>query len=188
MKTLQPRTTAWLRAVLITAIAAATPSLAQAQDPNLVSLGNRWTITAYNDESPTHDQWATQGLCFRFIGMFGTHERYEWWSDTFPDWNGIASKEGNVVTMHGDYAGDVGHDGIVWDVVTSSPKNIGTGHWFEWREDAKFGRTIGFANALLTRVGSCRITLDEGRLLPLPVDQFGKQIESPFGNLTPVLK
>ena len=61
-------------------------------------------------------------------------------------------------------------------------------HWFEWREDGKFGRTIGFANALLTRVGRCTITADEARLLPLPYDQFGKQIESPFGNLTPELK
>lgn len=33
--------------------------------------------------------------------MFGIHQRYEWWSDTFPDWDGIASQEGNEVLMHG---------------------------------------------------------------------------------------
>ena len=63
--------------------------------------------------------------------------------------------------MHGDYASDVGHDGMKWSIVTSSTKNIGAGHWFEWREDGSYGRTIGFANAQLTRVGRCRITIDE---------------------------
>ena len=118
-----------------------------------MSAGNRWTITAFNDESPNHDQWATQGLCFRSIGFFGTHQRYEWWSDTFPDWNGIASQEGNEVVLHGDYANDVGHDAVFFNVVSSTPRNVGAGKWVEWREDSKFGRTIGFANALLNRVG-----------------------------------
>lgn len=26
-----------------------------------------------------------------------------WWSETFPDWNGIASQEGNEVVLHGDF-------------------------------------------------------------------------------------
>jgi len=158
--------------------------VAQAQQPDLVTAGNRWTITAFNDESPIHDQWATQGICFRSLGLFGTHQRYEWWSDTFPDWNGIASQEGNEVVLHGDYAGDVGHDSVFFNVVTTTPRNIGAGHWVEWREDGKFGRTIGFANALLTRVGRCQITPEEANLLPYPVDASGKQLESPFGNLT----
>ena len=64
-----------------------------------------------------------------------------------PDWNGIAPQEGNEVVMHGDYAGDVGHDLVMFNVVTSTPKNIDAGHWVEWREDGKSGRTIGFANA-----------------------------------------
>ena len=87
--------------------------------------------------------------------------------------------------LHGDYADDVGHDSVMWNVVTASPKNVGAGHWVEWREDGKFGRTIGFANALLTRVGRCQITADQAKLLPYPVDSFGKQLDSPFGNLTP---
>jgi hypothetical protein len=149
--------------------------------PDLTTGGNRWTITFYNDSSPNHDEWATQGICFRFIGTVGTHNRYEWWSDTFPDWNGIASQEGDEIFMHGDYAGDVGHDGMKWSIVTSSAKNIGAGHWFEWREDSKFGRTIGFGNTLLNRVGRCSITIDEGRLLPYPYDRTGRQLESPMG-------
>jgi hypothetical protein len=167
-------------AAVLFAIATLTPGVALAQQPDLVSAGNRWTITAFNDESPVHDQWATQGLCFRSIGFFGTHQRYEWWSDTFPDWNGIASQEGNEVVLHGDYANDVGHDAVKFNVVSSTPRNVGAGHWVEWREDGKFGRTIGFANALLTRVGRCQMTLDEAKLLPFPRDQFGREIESPF--------
>jgi hypothetical protein len=161
---------------------------APTDDPDLVTGGNRWTITAYNDASPVHAQLATQGLCFRFIGTVGTHNRYEWWSDTFPDWNGIASQEGDEVFMHGDYANDVGHDGMQWSIVTSSAKNIGAGHWFEWRENGAFGNTIGFANALLTRVGRCVITLEQARLLPLPIDSTGRQLESPFGNLNLTVK
>jgi len=173
----------WIPAALFAATIVA-PGVVRAQQPDLVTAGNRWTITAYNDESPNHDQWATQGICFQSLGMFGTHQRYEWWSDTFPNWNGIASQEGNEVVMHGDYADDVGHDSVMWNVVTSTPKSVDAGHWVEWREDGKFGRTIGFANSLLTRVGRCQISLENARLLPYPVDATGKQIDSPFGNLT----
>jgi hypothetical protein len=176
------RVVRWLPAILVSAMTLAT-GVASAQEPNLISYGNRWTITAFNDESPIHDEWATQGICFRSLGTFGTHQRYEWWSDTFPDWNGIATQEGDQIEMHGDYAGDVGHDGMSWQIASASPRNIGTGHWFEWREDGKFGRTIGFANAVLTRVGRCRLTLEEAKLIPPPVDFTGKEIESPFGNL-----
>ena len=176
-------------------IAAMAPQAASAQiapaptdKPDLTTGGNRWTITFYDDASPNHDEWATQGICFRFIGTVGTHNRYEWWSDTFPDWNGIASQEGDQIFMHGDYAGDVGHDGIEWSIVTSSAKNIGAGHWFEWREDSKFGRTIGFGNTLLNRVGRCTITIDDGRLLPYPYDRLGRQLESPMGYALETLK
>ena len=182
MTFVHPLPVRWLPAFMV-ALATMAHGVANAQQPDLVTAGNRWTITAYNDESPNHDQWATQGICFRSLGMFGTHQRYEWWSDTFPDWNGIASQEGNEVVLHGDYAGDVGHDSVMFNVVTSTPKNVGAGHWVEWREDGKSGRTIGFANALLTRVGRCAITLTQGTLLPFPVDLTGKQVDSPSGML-----
>ena len=184
MTTLRRVPLRWLPASLA-AIVMMAGGEAQAQQPDLVTAGNRWTITAFNDESPNHDQWATQGICFRSIGLFGTHQRYEWWSDTFPDWNGIASQEGNEVVMHGDYAGDVGHDSMMWNVVSATPRNLGAGHWVEWREDGKFGRTIGFANAVLTRVGKCQVTYEEAPYLPLPVDIYGRQYDSPFGALAP---
>ncbi len=124
--------------------------------PDLVQGGNRWTITFYDDSSVNHNQWATQGICFFRVADVGTHTRYVWYSDTFPDWNGRATQEGDQIFMHGDYAANVGHDGMEWEIVTSSYKNEGAGHWKEWREDPGYGRTIGFGNAKFTRVGYCR--------------------------------
>ncbi|RYZ78742.1 MAG: hypothetical protein EOO68_39905 [Moraxellaceae bacterium] len=123
--------------------------------PDLVKDGNRWLVTAYDDSTTTHTQWATQGLCFYYAGTRGTQQLYYWVSDTFPDWNGRATQEGDQIFMHGDYAKDVGHDGFEWQITTVSPKSEGYGHWKEWREDGRLGLTIGFANAKLTRVGKC---------------------------------
>lgn len=154
--------------------------------PNLAKEGNRWTITAYNDASPYHQQWATQGLCFYPAGTNGTHQQFYWVSDTFPDWNGLAVQEGDQIFMHGDYARDVGHDSMTWEVTTSSKGNEGHGHWVEWREDGRLGRTIGFVNAKLERVGNCKlISLDEAleysKRIEIPYNKEGEQIVSPFG-------
>lgn len=123
--------------------------------PNVFDGGNRWLITAYNDASPVHSQMATQGICFLPYAATGTQVRGVWYSDTFPDWNGVYSQEGDQVFMHGDYAADVGHDGIMFEIDTNSYTEQGGGHWTEWRENGAFGRTIVFANAKLTRVGKC---------------------------------
>ncbi len=124
--------------------------------PDLVKDGNRWLITFYNDSSAKHNRWATQGLCFFRVATVGTHTRYVWYSDTFPNWNGWATQEGDQIFMHGDYARNQGHDGMEWEIVTNSPRNEGAGHWKEWRENIGFGRTIGFGNAKFVRVGKCR--------------------------------
>ena len=130
--------------------------------PNVYNDGNRWLITAYNDASATHAQMATQGICFLPFAAVGTHVRGVWYSDTFPDWNGVYSQEGDQVFMHGDYAADVGHDGISFEIDTSSRANEGSGHWVEWRENGAYGNTITFANAKLRRVGKCQsITHDQ---------------------------
>ncbi|OLE74922.1 MAG: hypothetical protein AUG12_00405 [Acidobacteria bacterium 13_1_20CM_2_57_8] len=155
------------------------PVLVPTPSPDLVRGGNLWTITAFNDASPVHTQMATQGICFEFIGVVGTHFRYRWYSTTFPDWNGIASQEGDQVFMHGDYAKDVGHDGIHWAIDTSK---AGSGHWTEWREDGGFGNTIVFANAVFQRAGICRTPIP----VPLPYvpNQYtidGILIENPMG-------
>ncbi len=144
---------------------------APTDDPDLTTGGNRWTITAYNDASPVHDQWATQGICFRFIGTVGTHNRYEWWSDTFPDWNGIATQEGDEIFMHGDYANDVGHDGIRVehrDLVDPEHRRRSLVRVARGRQ-ASAARSAS-PTRCCTRVGRCVITLDEAKLLPLPID------------------
>ena len=178
-------------------VAAALPLTAFAvppHNPDLVRDGNRWTVTAYTDASAVHQQLATQGICFYFVGVNGTHQQYRWVSDTFPDWNGNATQEGDQVFMHGDYAEDVGHDGFNWELVTMSPVNFqkepeqGFGHWHEWREDGKYGRTIGFANAHWKRVGKCdSATADEalerGRELDFPKDESGRIMFDPRGLL-----
>lgn len=136
--------------------------------PNVYDDGNRWLITAYNDSSPTHAQMATQGICFLPYAAVGTHIRGFWYSDTFPDWNGVYSQEGDQVFMHGDYAADVGHDGIMFEIDTSSRNNQGGGHWTEWRENGAYGNTIVFGNAKLNRVGRCN-TLTPAAILKLQV-------------------
>lgn len=123
--------------------------------PNVVVGGNRWLITFFNDPTPTHTQWATQGLCFLTPVITGTGISGKWYSDTFPNWNGLYFQEGDRVTMTGDYANEVGHDGIEFDIAGVSTASLATGHWKEWREDPGFGFIIGWGNARLVRVGKC---------------------------------
>jgi hypothetical protein len=159
--------------------------------PDLVEEGNRWTVTAYFDNSPTHTQAATQGICFYPAGVSGTHQLYRWVSDTYPDWNGNATQEGDQIFMYGDYqrpygVKDVGHDSMEWEIVTVSPKNEGAGHWREWVEDGDFGKTIGFGNAKFKRAGKCRHSTAEEALkvgyeLDLPKDEQGKVLYNPTG-------
>ncbi|MEJ2691663.1 MAG: hypothetical protein P8166_01110 [Candidatus Thiodiazotropha sp.] len=160
--------------------------------PDLVSDGNRWLITGYFDNSSVHAQANTQGICFYPAGVSGTHQRYRWVSDTYPDWNGNATQEGDQVFMHGDFqwpfreVRDGGHDSMEWEIVTMSPKNEGAGHWQEWIEDGRFGRTVGFGNAKLVRVGKCKYAtaeeaLEAGQQLDIPTDDTGIPMYNPMG-------
>lgn len=154
--------------------------------PDLTSDGNRWEITGYFDNAPGHSQAATQGLCFYDVGASGTHQQYVWVSDTFPDWNGTAVQEGDQIFMYGDFREDRGHDSMMWEIVTASPKNAGAGHWHEWLEDGGFGVTIGFGNAALQRVGRCEIddpqeAIETYKSIDYQTDQQGEKIVLPIG-------
>jgi hypothetical protein len=159
--------------------------------PDLVTGGNRWKITYYNDNSPVHTQQATQGICFYPVAGGITHQFYRWVSYTYPDWNGNASQEGDQVFMHGDFQWpygekDGGHDSMEWEIVTASRKNEGAGHWREWAENGAFGVTIGFGNAKLVRVGHCEYktaeeALKAGQYLDLPKDRAGNVLYNPMG-------
>jgi hypothetical protein len=187
--------TSKLRIRLVPAICTALLSVGAAAappyNPDLITDGNMWTITAYYDNSPVHLEAATQRLCFFPDGFSGTHQRYTWVSISFPDWNGRATQEGDQIFMHGDFAFpqpgvEGGHDSMQWEIVTSSPKNEGAGHWHEWLEDGRLGRTIGFGNTKLVRVGRCpwqtiEQALEAVKDLPPPTDSTGKPLLSPAG-------
>lgn len=187
-------------------LTAMTATAAAPFSPDLTVGGNRWTITFYNDASPNHDQWATQGICFYKTGVVGTQQRYVWLSDTYPDWNGVAEQEGDQVIMHGDFrwpfgqTKDGGHDGMQWEIVTMNKATEGAGHWHEWIENGGFGLNVGFGNTKFVRVGSCpRLTttttngieitstaeLQDLELkyeqLPQPRDAAGNYLVNPMG-------
>ena len=168
--------------VFAAAVAAATANAQPAvPSPELTRGGNLWSITAFDDASPVHGQMATQNICFEFIGVVGTHNRYRWRSTTFPDWNGIASQEGDQVFMHGDYAQNVGHDAMMWSIDTA---RTGSGHWTEWRENLRFGSTIVFANATFQRIGTCPGTTVPLPFIPQPFYPDGTPQHDPLGRST----
>jgi hypothetical protein len=128
----------------------------QVPKPNVYDGGNRWLITAFDDSSTVHLQWATQGICFLPYAVSGTHIRGIWYSDTFPNWNGRYSQEGDNLLMHGNWANFGGSDGMVIDLFAgTSPKDVGGGQWTEWWNFGPNGTTVVFANARLARVGRC---------------------------------
>ena len=58
--------------------------------------------------------------------------------------------------------------------------------WKEWIEDERFGRTVGFGNARLQRIGNCEIKDAEEALyhyldLELPLDPDGNVLDNPAG-------
>jgi len=133
-------------------------ALANPPKPNVFDGGNRWHITFYNDSTSTHQQWATQEICFLPYNVVGTSIQGVWYATSFPDWNGRYYQEGDEVKMTGDYARDVGHDHMTLIHTTYGGKgSLAFKDWTEWREDRKYGRIIGWGNARLKRVGYCRV-------------------------------
>jgi hypothetical protein len=129
---------------------------AQVPKPNVFDGGNRWLITAFDDSSSVHQQWATQGICFLPYAVSGTHIRGVWYSDTFPNWNGRYSQEGDLVLMHGNWANFMGSDGMFIDLFAgTTPKDMGGGQWTEWWNFGANGTTVVFGNARLSRVSKC---------------------------------
>jgi hypothetical protein len=150
---------------------------AQVPKPNVYNGGNRWLITAYDDSSSVHQQWATQGICFLPYVVTGTHIRGIWYSDTYPGWSGRYSQEGDRVLMHGNWGNDVGSDGMFIELTEgTSPKDVGGGQWTEWFNAGTYGTTVVFANTRLARVGSCPVphnvdTMTQAELEALGADR-----------------
>jgi hypothetical protein len=152
---------------------------AQVPKPNAFDGGNRWLITAFDDSSSVHQQWATQGICFLPYAVSGTHIRGVWYSDTFPNWRGRYSQEGDNLLMHGNWANFGGSDGMVIDLFAgTSPKDEGGGQWTEWWNFGTYGTTVVFANTRLSRVGKCPLPTNVATATQAELEKFGADSSS----------
>lgn len=161
---------------------------AQVPRPNVFDGGNRWLITAFDDRSNVHQQWATQGVCFLPYAVNGTHIQGVWYSDTFPNWSGRYSQEGDRILMHGNWGNDIGSDGMVIELFGgNSPRDVGAGQWTEWFNPGTYGTTVGFANTRLSRVGKCQLptTVDTTTMSQAELERFGAEQSS---NVKPRLR
>ena len=166
-------------ALFVSIIVFAGQAGAQVPKPNVFDGGNRWLITAFDDSSSVHQQWATQGICFLPYAVVGTHIRGVWYSDTFPNWNGRYSQEGDNLLMHGNWANFMGSDGMVIDLFAgTSPKDVGGGQWTEWWNFGAYGTTVVFANTRLSRVGKCPLPVNVATLSQAELEKFGTDSSS----------
>lgn len=143
-------------------------SSANAQPPysaDLVQGGNRWLLDAYDDTDPDHNFVNTVGLCFKYDGVAGTHQRYTWYSDTFKGWKGTASQEGDQIFITGSYADGKGQDAIQVRIIIDTPRSGSVGHWQEWRNSGDYGEVIGFANARMIRDPGVACKMSEAEAL-----------------------
>lgn len=162
-----------LALIMIIAVSAG-QAAAQVPKPNVFDGGNRWLITAFDDSSTVHQQWATQGICFLPYAVSGTHIRGVWYSDTFPNWRGRYSQEGDNLLMHGNWANFGGSDGMVIDLFAgTSPKDVGGGQWTEWWNFGAYGTTVVFANTRLSRVGKCPLPVNVATATQAELEKFG---------------
>lgn len=149
---------------------------AQVPKPNVYNGGNRWLITAYDDSSSVHQQWATQGICFLPYVVSGTHIRGVWYSDTYPGWSGRYSQEGDRVLMHGNWGNDVGSDGMFIELTEgTSPRDVGGGQWTEWFNAGVYGTTVVFANTRLARVGGCPLPAHVDTMSQAEIEALGAE-------------
>ncbi len=143
-------------------------SVLLAQPPysaDLVQGGNKWLLDAYDDTDPDHTFINTVGLCFKYAGTHGSHQRYTWYSDTFKGWQGTASQEGDQIFLHGVYANGEGRDAIQLRIIINTPRSGSVGHWQEWRDNNGYGEIIGFANARMIRDPGAACAMTEAEAL-----------------------
>jgi hypothetical protein len=127
--------------------------------PDLVSKGNLWRFTNYNDASFDHNTIFSEPICFEYDSVIGSHLRYRWYVQNFPQINGIASQEGDQITMTGEYpffnTGKYAYQkSYQFELATQEAKSMGTGHsQILFRSgDRQFGL---FMNLLARRAGKC---------------------------------
>ena len=162
-----------LALVMLTTVLAA-QAAAQVPRPNVFDNGNRWLITAFDDTSTVHQQWATQGICFLPYAVSGTNIVGAWYSDTFPNWRGRYAQEGDRLLMHGNWANFGGSDGMVIELFAgTSTRDVGAGHWTEWWNFGTNGTTVLFGNTRLSRVGKCPLPTNVATATQADFERFG---------------
>ncbi len=124
-------------------------------------LGNYWLITFYDDTSPTHTQWATQGLCFSPLVARGQGWEGRVVSLTFPNWSGYYyTTGGNTWRIKMNYAPDgnghfVGNDFVGYGLFTEhTGAGAQDGGWNEWRDNFVWNV---WGNVKMQRVGKCSL-------------------------------
>ena len=139
--------------------------------PDFVSGGNKWSFRSYDDASVDQTQLVSaQTICFEYDGVSGNHQRYTWYSETFPGWSGKAVQEGDLLYMYGDFAGGLGHSSLQMETLVSPPIYGSSGTWQEWRQNVSGGvttsTTVSFAKTRSLREGNCTLTAIEAANLP----------------------
>ena len=167
----------FITSILVLSLITSITAYAHNPLPDLITGGNKWTITAYDDSSPVHTQWGTQTLCFYRGSDVGTQSAGIWYSPTYFNWNGRWRQEGDQVFMTGDYDNNVGHDSMEWEMVVTT--RAGAGHWREWREDGGYGTPIGYANAAFVRIGTCDSIIDTADVKAIEEIVLDKSLQAP---------
>jgi hypothetical protein len=104
-----------------------------------------WSITFYDDTSNTHNQWATQNICFIQTGVQGSNVVGIWYSTTYQRWIGTWRQEGDQVFMIGNFWTDRGNDSMQWEITVGT--QVGFGDWEEWIDNTAFGNWFGKGNS-----------------------------------------
>jgi hypothetical protein len=96
--------------------------------PDLVTPSNRWELTLYFDQLPSHLRIPLkQSLCFKDIGADAEHELYTWSALPASLGKGNASQEGDQIISSGHLYGlDVD---MQWEIYT---RDEGAGHLRAW--------------------------------------------------------
>jgi len=120
----------------------------------------RWSLTAYNDNTPNMSTMATQTVSFFANGT---------WTGSFPGWGGRwfqkgvnAAGNGDRVRIVGNYANGVGNDSAE---IEFHNVNHMDGAWSEWRDNYVF---LAWARVVLTRLSTTPLT--EGADLDATID------------------
>lgn len=124
------------------------------------NVANYWTVTFFDDTSPAHNQWATQGLCFSPAVPRGTGWEGRVVSLTFPNWSGVYYTDtGDIYELKMNYAPVTsqhfaGNDFISFSLHTAN-RGAGERGWDEWRDGLPSSWNV-WGNTEVNRVGRCR--------------------------------